>query len=76
MLTPKTLPDIKDVSCSHGWSVDVIAGLVQEDLEVTDNGVGPLPATPHATRLGDLDPSLTGCPDTMVDVDPKWKLGW
>ena len=75
MLTPKMLPDVKDVSCSHSWSVDVVAGLVQEDLEVTDDGVGPLPAMPHATRLGDLDPSLTGCPDTMVDVDPKRKLG-
>ena len=69
------LPDVKDVSCGHSWSVDVIAGLVQEDLEVADDGIGPLPATPHTARLGDLDPPLTGRPDTVVDVNPERKLG-
>ena len=70
------VPNVKNVCSSSSWSVDVIAGLVQEDLEVTHNCVGPLPASPHTTGFRDLDPTLACCSNTMVDVDAKWKFGW
>ena len=56
--------------------MDVIAGLMQKDLEVTHDGIGPLPALPHTTRSRDLDPAFTCCPHTMVDVNAKRKLGY
>ena len=52
-----------------------MAGLMQEHFEVADDGVGSLPALAHTTRLGDLDPALTGCTNTVVDVNAKWQLG-
>ena len=54
----------------------VIARLVEEDLEVTDDGIGPLPALAHTPRLRDLDPALTGRPHSMMDIYPKRELGW
>ena len=70
------VPDVKNVSGSSSWGMDVITGLVKEDLEVTHNCVGPLPATPHTAGLRDLDPTLTCCSNTVVDVNAKWKFGW
>ncbi len=56
--------------------MDVVAGLVQEDLEVADNGVGPLPAPPNSAHFGDLDPTLARRPNAMMDVDAKGQFGW
>ena len=66
------VPDVKNVSGSSGWGMDVIAGLVKEHLEVTHDCVGPLPATPHTAGFRDLDPTLTCCSNTVVDVNAKW----
>ena len=68
-------PDVKDAGCGDGRSVDVVAGLVQKHLEVTDDGVGPLPAPPHATGLGGLDPALARSANAMVDVNARGELG-
>ena len=67
-------PNIKDVSCSNCGDVDIIAGLVEEHLEITDDSIGSLPALSHSTWFGDLDPTLTGRTNTMVDVNTKGKL--
>ena len=68
-------PDVKDVTSADGRSVDVVARLVEEDLEVADDGVGSLPATPDSARLRDLDPPLAGSAHTMMDVDTEWQFG-
>ena len=59
----------------HCRGMDVIAGLMQEDLEVTNDGIGPLPAFPDTPWSRDFDPAFTCCPHTMVDVNAKRKLG-
>ena len=67
-------PNIKDVSCSNCRDVDIIAGLVEEHLEIADDSIGSLPALSHSTWSGDLDPTLTGRTKTMVNVNTKGKL--
>ena len=71
-----SIPDVKDVSGGHSRGMDVIARLMQEDLEVTHNGIGSLPPSPNTTRLGHLDPPLTSRTHTMVHIYAKWKLGY
>lgn len=52
----------------------IVAWLVQEDFEVTHNRIGSLPALSNTTWFGDLDPALTGCANTVVDVYAKGEL--
>ena len=54
----------------------IMAGLVEEDFEVTHDGIGPLPAFPDPARLGDLDPALTGSAHPVVHIYAKRELGW
>ena len=68
------LPNVKDVGSCYCWDVNVITGLVKEDLEVTDNSIGSLPAFSHSARLRNLDPAFTSCSHTVVDVNTKWEL--
>lgn len=57
-------------------SVDIVATrFMKEHFEVTDNGVGPLPAAANSAGFGDLDPTFAGCAHPMVDVDTEWELG-
>jgi hypothetical protein len=69
-----SLPNIKDVSSSDRRDVNIITGLVEKHLEITDDGVSSLPSLSHSARLRDLDPTLTGCTNTVVDVNTKGKL--
>ena len=69
------VPDVKNVCSTNSRSVDVVARFVKEDFEVTDDGVGSLPASAHSTGLRDLDPALTGCAYPVVYVNAEWQLG-
>lgn len=69
-----SLPNIKDISCCDCRDVNVITGLVEEHLEITDDSISSLPSLPHSAWLRDLDPTLTGCANTVVDVNTKGKL--
>ena len=48
---------------------------MKEEFEVTDNGIGPVPAFLHSSWSRNVDPTLTCSPHTMVDVNTKWQLG-
>lgn len=54
----------------------VMTRLMEEDLEVADNGISSLPTLADSTWFGDLDPALTGSAHTMVDIYAKRELGW
>ena len=68
------LPNIKDVSRSDRRDVNIITGLMEEHLEITDDSISSLPSLPHSAWLRDLDPTLTGRANSMVDVNTKGKL--
>lgn len=69
-------PDVKHVSCCRGWAVDVSGRLMQEELKVTDNGVGPIPALLHPAWSRNVDPALASCPHSVVDVNTEWQFRW
>ena len=68
------LPDVKNVTSTHGRDVNIVAGLMEEDFEVADDGKGSLPSLPHSARFGFLDPTFTRCSHTVVDINAKRKL--
>ena len=65
------LPDIKDVHCGIGWTMDILRRLVQEHFEIADKCIGPVPALFDASRVRHLYPSLTRSAHTMVNVNTK-----
>ena len=70
------LPNIKDVGGGSSWGMDIImTGLMEENFEVADNGIGPLPALANTPWFGDLDPALARCTHAMVHVYAKRELG-
>lgn len=54
----------------------IVTWLVEEDFEVTDDGICSLPSLAHSSWLGDLDPPLACCAHTVVHVYAEWELSW
>ncbi len=55
--------------------MDVTAGIMEEDLEVTHNSIPSLPTTFDSAQFRNLDPALTRSTNPMMDVYPKRESG-